>query len=88
MRVRKYSSIFFKSQSNLAKLEMNLNIHVCNYLHTLAFIPKMCNNIMAKQFCHICNDKAERCFKINDTLEYAMLKMEPKCPSCGKSLIK
>ena len=43
---------------------------------------------MVKQFCHTCNDGVEKCFKINDTLEYAMLKMEPKCPSCSKSLLK
>ncbi len=42
---------------------------------------------MAKEFCHECNDGLQKCFKINDTLEYAMLKMEPKCPSCGKSLV-
>jgi hypothetical protein len=35
---------------------------------------------MAKEFCHICNDGGKKCFKINDTLEYAMLKMAPKCP--------
>ncbi len=43
---------------------------------------------MVKQFCHTCNDGVEKCFKINDTLEYAMLKMEPKCPACSKALIQ
>ena len=43
---------------------------------------------MAKEFCHICNDGGKKCFKINDTLEYAMLKMAPKCSSCGRSLIE
>ncbi len=45
-------------------------------------------NIMTIEFCHECNDGLQKCFKINDTLEYAMLKMEPKCSSCGKSLVK
>jgi hypothetical protein len=48
----------------------------------------MCHIAMAKEFCHICNDGGKKCFKINDTLEYAMLKMAPKCPSCGRSLIE
>jgi hypothetical protein len=43
---------------------------------------------MVKEFSHTCNDGAEKCFKINDTLEYAMLKLSPKCPTCGKSLIE
>ncbi len=51
-------------------------------------MPYLCYNIMVKEFSHTCNDGAEKSFKINDALEYAMLKMEPKCPSCGKSLIK
>ena len=56
--------------------------------HTLDFIQQLYNILMAKEFCHLCNDGAKKCFKINDTLEYAMLKMAPKCPSCGRSLIE
>jgi len=42
---------------------------------------------MAKEFCHHCNDGLNKFFKINDTLEYAMLKMATKCPACDTSLI-
>jgi len=43
--------------------------------------------IMAKDFIHICADGKQKCYQINDTLEFAMLKMNPKCPTCGKSLL-
>lgn len=55
--------------------------------HPLCLIQQIYYTTMAKDFCHICNDGGKKCFKINDTLEYAMLKMAPKCPSCGRSLI-
>lgn len=56
--------------------------------HTLMLNLTNALTTMAKDFCHICNDGGKKCFKINDTLEYAMLKMAPKCPSCGRSLIE
>ncbi len=56
--------------------------------HTQCLICQTAYKGMAKDFCHICNDGGKKCFKINDTLEYAMLKMAPKCPSCGRSLIE
>jgi hypothetical protein len=42
---------------------------------------------MVKEFVHECCNGEKRSFKINDTLEYAMLKIAPNCPSCGKSLV-
>jgi hypothetical protein len=42
---------------------------------------------MAKEFIHECCDGEKKSFKINDALEYAMLKIAPNCPSCGKSLV-
>ena len=42
---------------------------------------------MAKNFIHSCSDGNKKAYQINDTLEYAMLKMNPKCPTCGKSLL-
>jgi hypothetical protein len=43
--------------------------------------------IMAKDYIHVCADGKKKSYQINDTLEYAMLKMNPKCPSCTKSLL-
>ena len=62
--------------------------HDFYYEHTCDFISQILYFIMAKEFRHTCNDGSEKCFKINDTLEHAMLKLSPKCPTCGKSLIE
>ena len=48
---------------------------------------KMHYSIMAKDYVHVCADGKKKSYQINDTLEYAMLKMNPKCPSCTKSLL-
>ena len=63
--------------------------HSCFYNeHTCDFISFLRNIPMAKDFCHICSDRKRKCYQINDTLEYAMLKMNPKCPSCGRTLME
>ncbi len=55
--------------------------------HTPEFITDSPYDIMAKEFVHECCNGERRIFWINDALEYAMLKVAPHCPSCGKSLL-
>jgi transposase-like protein len=57
------------------------------YEHTWDFISQTHYIITAKDFIHICADGKKKCYQINDTLEFVMLKTNPKCPSCGKSLL-
>jgi len=70
-----------------SKLLFSELLHDFYYEHTWDFISELRYFIMAKDFVHTCSDGQKKCFQINDTLEYAMLKMNPKCPTCGKSLV-
>jgi hypothetical protein len=42
---------------------------------------------MAKEFCHLCREGGKKCVSINDTHEYALIKLDLKCSSCGRPLV-
>lgn len=55
--------------------------------HTRDFIFHTYYVIMTKEFCHLCKEGGKKCVSINDTHEYAIIKLDLKCSSCGRPLV-